>query len=409
MPRTSKPTDDNKSHPAGRSVRAAIRAYHATLREFAARHVAHEGATETAFSRLLADTARPHRWTLIPKQSMRVDGNLIVPDGTLKDEYDLPRGYWEAKDTGDDLDTEIRRKIDKKYPTANTIFEDTSRAVLYQNGRVEARFDLTDPGPVGDLLSAFYAHTQPDIQGFERAIEEFRQRVPELAAGLNGKIKEAHAKNRTFQTAFGEFFALCQSSLNPSIRRDAVDEMLVQHLLTERLFRTIFRDTDFVRRNVVARKVEAVVAALVSQSFNRGEYLRSLDRFYRAIELAADTIADFEGKQHFLNKVYERFFQGYSVKVADTHGIVYTPQPIVDFMCQSVADVLDAEFDVQLGSSAVTILDPCTGTGNFVVNLLRRVPKRELPGVYRERLFANEVMLLPYYIVKCAPEVRPRG
>jgi predicted helicase len=31
-----------------------------------------------------------------------------------------------------------------------------------------------------------------------------------------------------------------------------------------------------------------------------------------------------------MNMVYERFFQGYSVKDADTHGIVYTPQEIVD-------------------------------------------------------------------------------
>ena len=77
--------------------------------------------------------------------------------------------------------------------------------------------------------------------------------------------------------------------------------------------------------------------------------------------------------------MYERFFQGYSVKVADTHGIVYTPQPIVDFMCASVAEVLKSEFGLELGSRDVTILDPCTGTANFVVNLLRRVPKKDLP------------------------------
>ncbi len=34
------------------------------------------------------------------------------------------------------------------------------------------------------------------------------------------------------------------------------------------------------------------------------------------------------------------FFQGFSVKVADTHGIVYTPQPIVDFMVRSVEEIL---------------------------------------------------------------------
>jgi predicted helicase len=126
--------------------------------------------------------------------------------------------------------------------------------------------------------------------------------------------------------------------------------------------------------------------------------LKSLDRFYRAIEMAAHKLEDFTEKQHFLNTVYERFFQGYSVKVADTHGIVYTPQAIVDFMCASVVEVLQTEFGKSLGDREVQILDPCTGTGNFIVNLLRRIPKRDLPRMYREQLFANEVMLLPYYI-----------
>ena len=61
-----------------------------------------------------------------------------------------------------------------------------------------------------------------------------------------------------------------------------------------------------------------------------------------------------------MNTVYERFFQGYSVKVAATHGIVYTPQEIVDFMCASVEQVLKTEFGKRLGSPGVNILDCCT-------------------------------------------------
>jgi predicted helicase len=318
---------------------------------------------------------------LIPKQTMKVGGKRIAPDGTLRDLYNLPRGYWEAKDTDDDLDAEIRKKIEKKYPLTNTIFEDTRRAVLFQNRAEARRFDLAEPPQLADLLNQFYAFAEPDIEGFEQAVAEFQERVPELAQGLAAKIKEAHAKNPPFQKAFADFFTLCQTALNPNIRRDAVDEMLVQHLLTERLFRKIFHDEEFTRRNVIAAEVETVIAALVSRSFSRDEFLKSLDRFYKAIELAAETIEDFHDKQHFLNTVYERFFQGYSVKVADTHGIVYTPQPIVDFMCASVEEVLRDEFGLTLGSPGVNVLDPCTGTGNFVVNLLRRVPGKDLAGV----------------------------
>jgi predicted helicase len=136
----------------------------------------------------------------------------------------------------------------------------------------------------------------------------------------------------------------------------------------------------------------------VSESFSRTEYLRSLDPFYLAMESAARTIADFGEKQHFLNSVYERFFQGYSVKVADTHGIVYTPQQIVRYMCIAVENALKAEFGLSLSSQDVNILDPCTGTGNFVVNILERIPDKDITRVYRNQLFANEVMLMPYYI-----------
>ena len=166
--------------------------------------------------------------------------------------------------------------------------------------------------------------------------------MPDLARGLVEKINEAHQSNRRFIEAFDAFYELCRNSLNPNLRAAAVDEMLVQHLLTERLIRTIFDNADFTRRNVIAAEVEKVIDALTARSFDRHHFLKSLDRFYLAIESAAATIESFTEKQHFLNSVYERFFQGYSVKVADTHGIVYTPQEIVDFMCASVAEVLRA-------------------------------------------------------------------
>jgi predicted helicase len=296
------------------------------------------------------------------------------------------------------LDGEIRKKVSKGYPLVNTIFEDTRRAVLFQGGREAFRADLSDRQSLADLLSQFYAYTEPDIEEFEQAVAEFKERIPDLARALLEKITDAHKANVKFKTAFGDFFELCQTALNPNIRREAVDEMLVQHLLTERLIRRIFQNAEFTRRNVIALEIERVIDALVSKSFDRDEFLKSLDRFYRAIEDAARSIGEFTEKQHFLNSVYERFFQGYSIKVADTHGIVYTPQAIVDFMCESVVEVLKDEFGLSLGSPGVNILDPCTGTGNFIVNLLRRISPRELQRTYREQLFANEVMLLPYYI-----------
>ena len=84
--------------------------------------------------------------------------------------------------------------------------------------------------------------------------------------------------------------------------------------------------------------------------------------------------------------------------MADTHGIVYTPQPIVDFMVRSVDELLRAEFGRSLGDAGVHILDPFVGTGNFIVRLMREIPKTRLAPKYATELHCNEVMLLPYYI-----------
>ena len=134
---------------------------------------------------------------------------------------------------------------------------------------------------------------------------------------------------------------------------------------------------------MIAYEIENVIDALTSHAFSRDEFLGKLDRFYAAIERTAATISDFSHKQHFLNTVYEQFFQGFSIKVADTHGIVYTPQPIVDFMVRSVAAILEREFGRSLADEGVHIIDPFVGTGNFIVRMMREIPRTALERKYK--------------------------
>src|SRR5688500_12093185 len=124
--------------------------------------------------------------------------------------------------------------------------------------------------------------------------------------------------------------------------------MLVQHLLTSRIFESVFDRRDFDRRNIIAKEIKHESHALTSREFSREKFFKPLDHFYVALENRAKSIDDWSQKQHFLNAVYEKFFQGFSVKVADTHGIVYTPQPIVDFMVKSVDHILKTEFNRSL-------------------------------------------------------------
>jgi predicted helicase len=378
----------------------AIQAYYAELTRYEAQRVEHEGALRTAFSNLLSHYAQQVNWTLIPELTLAGGAR---PDGVLRDHSLFYRGYWEAKDTRDDLDAEINKKIARGYPLDNTIFEDTRAAVLYQGKRRVMTADLRVPRQLADLLQTFFTYEEAEIEAFERAIEVFRERIPDLARELMRLIESVRGAG-AFESAFQTFYTLCQGAIDPKISEAAVEEMLVQHLLTERLIRVIFNNPDFTRRNVIAQEIETVIAALTARSFNRNEFLRDLDRYYAAVEQAAPLASGgaeaWAERQAFLNMVYERFFQGYSIRQADTHGIVYTPQEIVDFMVASVDEVLKREFGMEngLGEPGVKILDPATGTGNFIVNILRRIPARHLRQKYTEDLFCNEIMLLPYYI-----------
>jgi len=156
------------------------------------------------------------------------------------------------------------------------------------------------------FLYAFFHYAAPDIATFEQAVGNFQESIPDLAKGLMGRIQEEYRQNNTFTRVFDTFLALCRSSLDPNMSRAMVDEMLVQHLLTERLFRTVFDNADFVNRNAIASEIEKVIQALTSHAFNRKEFLKALDRFYIAIENAARDLDDWSEKQHFLNTVYER-------------------------------------------------------------------------------------------------------
>ena len=376
----------------------AVKDYYDALNKLTALGASHEGAVSPAFAALLRHCARQFDWTLIEKHSVKRHGNLIIVDGALVDTFKLVHGYWEAKDSGDDLHKEIKKKFAVGYPRDNILFQAPDRVSIWQDGRQVLDEDITQPERLIEALRTFFGYQPPAYEQFQQAVEEFKLKVPELASGLLQLIEKERAGNQRFIQAFGSFSDLCRRTINPNISTEAVEEMLIQHLLTERIFRSVFNNPDFVERNVIAREIEKVIVAVTSQSFSKHEFQQSLDRFYGAIETTAATIEDFSQKQGFLNTVYEKFFQGFSVKVADTHGIVYTPQSIVQFMVKSVQDLLRREFDRSLSDPGVHIIDPFVGTGSFMVGVMREMQKSRMPDKYANELHCNEVMLLPYYI-----------
>ena len=377
----------------------AVRDYYDTLQQYHKHGFGHEGAVSAPFETLLNICAKQVEATLIPQYAMRTAKDTrIVIDGVVLDEHGLPFAYWEAKDTDDDLSQAVQQKRDAGYPLDNILFQTPDRGLLLQNGQVALDLDISEPANLIALLQYLFSYTAPALDNWHTAVADFRAHVPALANKLKALIAQRRETDAAFKKAFADFYEICRTSINPDLSQDAVEEMLTQHILTERIFRTVFERSDFTRRNIIAREIENVSDALMQHALSRDAFLKPLDRFYIAIEQAATLCRDFSQKQHFLNTFYEKFFQGFSEDVADTHGIVYTPQPIVDFMVNSVEQLLKTYFGRSLSDAGVHIIDPFVGTGNFIVRLLQDIRGTALEHKYRHELHCNEVMLLPYYI-----------
>lgn len=377
-----------------------VRQYYEILNGFTLLHTFHETAVKAAFQRVLEDCAKQFQWTLIqeyPIKRATLKGNIRV-DGAVKNDSNLVHGHWEAKDENDDLDKEIKKKFSVGYPKDNIIFQSPSRAVLYQNGKCLFDEKLDNPQTLVDLLKLFFEYTPPYYEQWEIASSEFKNRIPEIGNALIEIIEHERKINNNFIIAFKKFSDVIKTAINPNLSDKAIEDMLIQHILTERIFRKVFNNPDFTNRNIIAHEIEKVISSLTSRGWNRDEFLKQLDRFYLAIEETAKTIDDFSELQGFLNTLYENFFRGFSVEVADTHGIVYTPQPAVNFMVRSIQQILEKEFDKKLSDKNVHIIDPFVGTGNFILSIMNNIDRSSLIYKYSNELHCNEIMLLPYYI-----------
>ena len=375
-----------------------VQSYYDELNQLGTLNLFTEGNVSPAFASLLRYCANQYEWILVEQFVMKPKEKRIRVDGVLLDMFKLIHGVWEAKDSEDDLKLEVKNKFDAGYPNDNILFQAPEHAIIWQNGKEVLNDDISKADYLVEALKMFFNYQPPKYEQWIEAVEEFKAKVPELGAALLEVIEKQAKTNAKFISAFNGFMEVCKTSINPNLSKQAVEEMLIQHLLTERLFRKVFDNADFTKRNIIASEIEKVILALTSKSFSRHEFLRELDRFYYAIEMTAATIEDYSQKLSFLNTVYENFFQGFSVKVADTHGIVYTPQPIVNFMVNSVEMILDKEFQHSLSESGVHILDPFVGTGNFIIRTMREIKKTALPSKFSKELHCNEVLLLPYYI-----------
>ena len=212
------------------------------------------------------------------------------------------------------------------------------------------------------------------------------------------RLNELVLNDKRHTKAFENFLEGLRKNINDSINTEEAIDMLSQHIITKPVFEALFDGYSFAKFNPISTAMQSMLDLLEGQAFEKETEV--LNRFYDSVKKRATGIDNAEGRQRIIIELYDKFFKTAFPKMVEQLGIVYTPVEVVDFIINSVNDVLKKEFGRNISDENIHILDPFTGTGTFITRLLQSglIKGDDLERKYKNELHANEIVLLAYYI-----------
>ncbi|WP_391556657.1 type ISP restriction/modification enzyme [Staphylococcus hominis] len=339
-------------------------------------------------------------------------GYIILPIGvpseteahTILDNNERYQVVWEIlnalRSIDERFDATINKlELNKKKPKQIQIVgvgeapENLDESVEKQE---QLSFEL-DEEHLTDLEKAIYGKIVQKV-GNVRYWEQWSKDVADIARKHVKRIRITLKENNKIKREFDKFLASLKNNINNSIEENQAIEMLAQHMITKSIFEALFNESDFVKSNPVSRAIESIIVLLDETAIQKEQ--EQLEDFYQSVKERANGIDNLEAKQKIIMQLYNKFFKNAFPETTDELGIVFTPTEVVDFMINSTEKLLNKHLHTSLNDKNVNILDPFTGTGTFIVRLLQSgwINKESLNRKYRNELFANEIILLSYYI-----------
>ncbi|KAM3097005.1 type ISP restriction/modification enzyme [Phormidesmis sp. 146-12] len=365
-----------------------------------------------------------------------------IPDFTVK-RRDLLVGYVEAKDVGLDLDQIEKSEQLQRYLEAfpNLVLTNYLEFRWYVNGKRRLKEALADrngnklqvreTNTIAALLDQFLNYTGEIISSPEDLARQMARLTKAIklatstALGLEESQGELHQLKQGFsevllpdlndadfadmyaQTiSYGLFAARVGHAQNSGsdtfTRRTAGTYIPATNPFLKRLFNTIV-ETDAISQ--IDWAIDDLVQVL--SQVDMGSILEDFGRRTRQ----EDPVVHF----------YETFLAAYNAALRKSRGVYYTPEPVVSFIVRSVDAILKDRFDLPLGLAdnakdpvtqkpRVQILDPATGTGTFLYEVVKQIYRNlEEIGMANQwdsyvkdnllnRLFGFELLMAPYAI-----------
>jgi len=280
--------------------------------------------------------------------------------------------------------------------------------------------ELSDSSPADASIPDGPAHVAQTLPGFTESAAAWKDAVyaklvakvgdrlywDDWAGGI-GEIAQrfialitAHVNAPDANRApFEDFVKALQATVNPDVTEAEAIELLAQHLITKPVFEAMFPEGSFTQDNPVSVAMEQVLA-----TFHENEAFavarEPLDAFYGRVTDRIRGLDSVHAKQQMLVTLYDKFFTKAFPLLADRMGIVFTPVEVVDYILRSADAALHQHFGKRLSDEGVNILEPFAGTGTFLTRLMQTglIRPEDLNRKYTQELFANEIVLLSYYI-----------
>ena len=188
-----------------------------------------------------------------------------------------------------------------------------------------------------------------------------------------------------------------KSQINNSITRDQTVRVMAQHMMFVRLLGVLY-DTKFVERDPVARVIQGVVAdtRLAQDMWTHQDVYQDMHYELRYINTG-------ERCRNFIRQAYNAYNS--RTTSSRTKRVFDTPTEVMDFIIQSVQHILTEEFDSDLGDRSVKVLNPFSGSGGFVAQLLEILSVDSIYGKYGNEIYASDMALPAYYTTSACAEI----
>ncbi len=400
-----------------------IQEYIAEIQKQFATGVAREHTYRPALQQLLA-TMLPHL-TVLNEPARQSCG---APDYILMRDNHIPVAFIEAKDIDDnDLagKKEHKEQFDRyRSSLDNIVFTDYLDFRFYEKG------EFVDSIRIAEVNGNKVVAKKDNFEKFRSLIEHFGNAEPQTITS-SSKLAEIMAGKARLLANVIEQVLVKEEDEDGNLKNqmDAFKEILI-HDISPKAFADVYAQT--ITYGMFAARLHDPTP----ETFSRNEaatlipktnpFLRQLFQYVAGYDLderiswiVDDLVETFRvtdmpkimsgfGKRTEQNDpmihFYEDFLSAYDSGTRERRGVWYTPQPVVNFIVRTVDDILQNEFNLPMGlanTSKITIeqsveqsrdnrysdkkkktkveyhrvqiLDPATGTGTFLAEVVSQI------------------------------------